>query len=74
MKNKSAQRLKSQIKLVEKTIKIKESHGKDASYEKDLVKSWKEYLPGGKHFKDWEDYCNASETHYNQNLGGLRDK
>lgn len=64
----SERNLQKQIKLIEKTIKIKESKNEDVSYEKELIKSWKEYLPGGKHFKDWEDYCKGSETHQNAKI------
>ena len=39
--------LLKQIKYVEETIALKEANGKDATYEKDLVKAWRTYLPKG---------------------------
>ena len=34
--------LQRQIRYVEENIKLKEQLGKDTSFEKDLVKAWKE--------------------------------
>jgi len=45
--------LKYEIKCVEGTIKIKEQLGKDAKFEKGLVREWKRYLPGGDKHHLW---------------------
>jgi len=49
--------LESQIKYAENTIRTIENTGGDASYEKSLVKSWKEYLPGGPKHQLWLQHC-----------------
>ena len=45
--------LEYEIRVVEETIAIKEKMGKDASFEKGLVKEWKRYLPGGDKHSEW---------------------
>ena len=45
--------LKFEIKCVEETIAIKKRLGKDASFEKGLVKEWKRYLEGGDKHHLW---------------------
>jgi len=42
-----------QIKYVEESIKEQEADGQDASYSKELVKAWREYLPGGPKHHLW---------------------
>jgi len=41
--------LKRQMKYVEDAINIKRRVGKDTTFEEDLLKSWKQWLPGGKY-------------------------
>ena len=45
--------IKEQIAYVEENITIKKRIGKDASFEEDLVKEWKLYLPGGSKRHIW---------------------
>ena len=48
--------LRGQIKYVEETITIKKQLGKDASFEKGLVREWKRYLPSGDKHHLWVQY------------------
>jgi len=48
--------LQGQINYVKQTIRIKEQLGKDASFEKELVKEWRKYLPGGSKHNLWLAY------------------
>lgn len=41
-------RLNFEIKCIEDCIRIRQSLGKDVTFEKDLVKEYRKYLPGGK--------------------------
>ena len=45
--------LEYEIRMAEEVIKEGEEAGKDMSYEKDCVKNWKRYLPGGKYHHLW---------------------
>lgn len=43
--------LQGQIRYVEDNITIKKKMGKDATFEQELIKEWKKYLPeGSKHY------------------------
>ncbi|MBA7607946.1 hypothetical protein ES703_15116 [subsurface metagenome] len=54
--------LQQQIKYVEDNIKLTESLGKDASFERELVKELKRYLPGGDKHHLWAAYS-ANGSH-----------
>lgn len=43
----SPRSLKYEIKCIERTIEVAEANGEDATYERELVKEYKRYLPGG---------------------------
>jgi len=45
--------IEEQIAYVEENITIKKRIGKGASFEEDLVKEWKLYLPGGSKRHIW---------------------
>lgn len=46
--------LEYEIQAIEENIAIKEKTGKDASFEKELLKEYKKYLPGGSKHKELE--------------------
>lgn len=48
--------LQGQIRYVEETIAIKKQLGKDTSFEKELVREWRKYLPGGSKYNLWLAY------------------
>ena len=50
----------SQIKYVEQTIISKEELGEDASFERELVKEWKRYLPGGDKHHLWLQHSDSA--------------
>ena len=39
--------LRRQIQYMQESIEIGEKLGKDKSFERELVREWQEYLPGG---------------------------
>ena len=51
--NKGDHGLMKQIKYVEENIKLKEKLGKDATFERSLVKAWRNWLPGGNKYPLW---------------------
>ena len=59
--------LEYEISEAEASIKIGEKLGKDMSYEKECVKNWRKYLPGGKYHHLWEKHSYAArQTYHNE--------
>ena len=56
-----ASRLDYQISETEKIIKLKKDAGKDASFEKALIKEWKNYLHGGTKHHLWQRHSGETE-------------
>jgi len=52
--------LQGQINYVKQTIRIKEQLGKDASFEKELIKEWRRYLRGGDKHHLWLSHSYAA--------------
>ena len=48
--------LEYEIRIAEGVIKQGEKKGRDMSYDKMLVKNWRQYLPGGKYHHLWKKH------------------
>ena len=53
--------LEEEIRIVEGIIVTKKRMGKDASFEKGLVREWKRYLPGGDKHHLWVKHSYSTQ-------------
>ena len=53
--------LEEEIRAVEGIIVTKKRMGKDASFEKGLVREWKRYLPGGDKHDLWVKHSYSTQ-------------
>ena len=62
--------LEYEIRVVEQVIEAKEKQGKETSFERDLIKEWSRYLPGGDKNKLWLAHTEAGPGAESQNKAG----
>jgi hypothetical protein len=62
--------LEYEMKVVQQVIEAKEKQGKDTTFERELIKEWRRYLPGGDKNSLWLTHTEAGPGTESQNKAG----